>query len=311
MNPRRIDASASHLPVEATVAAYETEFPGRVRGYYLLGSHAASDSLPTSDLDLLVLFRDRLVDAERARAEAIRARCVASSPAELDIELAAEADLSAGLDPNFKLASQLIAGDDVRDAYPLVPLDEWVRDRMHSSYWRIITLFARPLPVTLPLMYPDGGDAFYGYTRRPTRLPGGGEAPGTRDLIRSVGWAATALLALRAGVFVALKRDCHTLYRAHIGDEWSDLLEALYVRCRAAWQYLIPGDAAGRAELRDLCGRTLGFENAFMRIYRDYLLGELRGAGQVQRERAHWVLERIPWQDDEIIATMGSADHLP
>jgi predicted nucleotidyltransferase len=47
--------------------------------------------------------------------------------------------------------------------------------------------------------------------------------------------AATALLAWRAGVYVARKRDCHALGARHIGDEHGRLLADLYERCRGAW----------------------------------------------------------------------------
>lgn len=302
------DARADAL-LRAAVHTFVAAFPGRIRGFYLHGSQAERDSLPTSDLDLFILFRGAFRGAaERERAGDVRDACAASAAIELDIELGDETALRAGLDPAFKLGSVLLYGEDVRDAYPLVPLDAWARDRLHSSYWRIITLFARPLPVTLPLAYPDPGDEFYGYARRPTRLPDGGAAPGTRDLIRSAGWAATALLALDAGVYVARKRDCHTLYRQHTGDdEWSDLLEQVYTQCRGAWRYLIPSDPAGRAALRAICARTLGFENHFMDRYRSYLLGELGSAVEAHRAQARAVLERLPWRDDALTTALQTA----
>ncbi|HEY7831966.1 MAG TPA: nucleotidyltransferase domain-containing protein [Ktedonobacterales bacterium] len=303
------DARAD-LVLRGVVHTFEAAFPERVRGYYLHGSHAEGGGLPTSDLDLYILFRQHFRGAaERERAEQLRDACAARSAIELDIELGDETALGEGLDPTFKLGSTLIYGEDVRASYPLLPLDEWALDRLHSSYWRIITLFGRPLPVVTPLDFPDPADEFYGYTRRLTRLPGGGAAPGTRDLIRSVGWAATALLALRAGVYVARKRDCATLYREHIGDAWAELLEQLDTRCRGAWHYLIPTDGAERAELRDICARTLGFENHFLAVYHDYLLAELRGAAGPHRQQARWVLEQLPWRVELLAeALQASAD---
>ncbi len=95
----------------------------------------------------------------------------------------------------------------------------------------------------------------------------GRDVPSTRNLIRVTGWAATALLALRGGVYVARKSDCQATYQRHISDEWTDLLDDLYRRCRTDWRYLIPvSDAA----LRALCQRALQFENHFLLVYRDY-----------------------------------------
>lgn len=298
----RVDAT-----LRATVSAFEAAFPGRVRGYYVDGSHADGTGLPTSDLDLNIVFRDGFHgEAERAAAETLRDACARASELEYDAELMDEASLIAGASPTFKLGARLVYGEELRDAVPLVPLAEWTRDRMHTSCWRTIHLFGRPVPITLPLEYPDATAAYYGYDRRKTRLPGGGEAPGTRDLIRSTGWAATALVAWQAGQYVARKRDCHVTYRALIGDEWSDLLEDIYVLCRGQWQCLIPDAPAERARLRALCARTLGFERHFMDVYRRFLLAELRGGGDGAR-MALDVLERLPWRDDEIAAAQAAA----
>ena len=142
----------------------------------------------------------------------------------------------------------------------------------------------------LPLGYPDPRGEFYGYDCRAVRLPDGGEARSTRNLIRTTGWAATALVAHRAGRYVARKRDCHAIYRETIGDEWGDLLADIYTQCRAEWNYLIPDDAADRRRLRAICERTLAFENHFLAIYRRYLLAELRGADDVNTRHALWLL---------------------
>jgi hypothetical protein len=62
---------------------------------------------------------------------------------------------------------------------------------------------------------------FFGYDHRPMRLANGSFEPSTRDLFRATGWAATALIAWRAGRYVARKSECHRLYQQFIGDEWA------------------------------------------------------------------------------------------
>lgn len=292
--------------LRATVAAFEDAFPGRVRGYYVDGSRADGTGLPTSDLDLTIVFRDQFRDAdERAAVERLRDACARASEVEYDAELVDEASLMAGASPTFKLGARLVYGDDIRDAVPLVPLAEWTRDRMHTSCWRTIHLFGRSVPITLPLEYPDLAAEFYGYVRRKTRLPDGTEVPGTRDLIRSAGWAATALVAWQAGHYVARKRDCHITYCTLIGDEWSDVLEDIYVLCRGRWRYVVPDAPAERAQLRAICACTLGFERHFLDVYRRFLLAELRG-GAEGAHTALEVLDRLPWHDDEIAAARAA-----
>ncbi|HET9109217.1 MAG TPA: hypothetical protein VFN78_00185 [Ktedonobacterales bacterium] len=297
-------------PVDAAlrdvVGAYERAFPGRVRGYYALGSFADASAIATSDLDITIVFKGSLSAGERASAQRLGADCARRSSIELDVEIKDELTLARGASPNFKLGSALIAGEDIRGRIPLVSLTEWTRDRMHSSWWRVARLFARPPIIALPLDYPEPADQFRGYTRRTVRLASGAEAPSTRDLIRLTGWAATALLALQCGSYVTRKSEVHRLYRERIGGDWAQLIEEIYTLCRARWGYLVPGDPDERARLRDLCDRTLAFERSFVSTYRAYLLNELQGSDVEGVRFAAEVMNRAPLRDDAVLATLES-----
>lgn len=286
------------------IAAFVERFPQRMHSCYALGSYADGSAIAASDLDLTVVFAGALAPDERAAAGALAARCVERSAVELDIELTDEREVMAGVRPTFRLGSALVYGEDIRERAPLMSLDAWTRDRMHSSWWRVARLFARPAVVALPLEYPEPADAFRGYTRRTLRLPDGAEAPCTRDLIRLVGWAATGLLALQCGVYVARKRDAHTLYRERIGGEWAQLVAETYTLCRQRWGYLIPAEPAERARLQRLCDQTLGFERAFTAVYRPYLLDELASADPAAVRFAAEVMTRAPLRDDAVIAAL-------
>jgi hypothetical protein len=268
-----------HALLREIVTHFEAVFPNRVRGYYVIGSYSDSSSLSTSDLDLDIVFKRRFEsDDERERARDLCATLQAQTEIELDLDIGDEEGLRDGLSPNLKLAGLCVYGEDIRDQYPLLPLVAWTRDRMHSSYYRLGSLFGRTAPVRAPLTYPDPAGEFFGYDRRPVRLADGSQAPSTRDLIRATGWAATALIAWRVGRYVARKSECHRMYQELIGDEWAPLLTAIYENCRQRWNYRIPTELADRALLRQLCERTLDFENAFLTAYKTYLLNELRGA---------------------------------
>jgi len=180
---------------------------------------------------------------------------------------------------------------------PLLPIEEWTRERMHAAYWLLVTVFNRPWGVTLPLGYPDAADEFFGYARRTVRLPTGVEVSSTRDLIRVTGWIATALLALQAHVYVARKKECHDSYSHYIGGPWATLLHDIYHRLRTQWGYLIPAGSAERGELRALGEQTVRFENHFLVIYREYLLAQLDADGPTAPGRALWVLEHLPFRD--------------
>lgn len=281
--------------------------PGRLCAVYALGSYADESAVPTSDLDLVFIVAGRFQDDERARLLATLAECAAQVEGELDGEVVDVASLEVGVSPTLKLGSLLLWGEDLRQRLPLIPLPVWTRDRMHTSYWRLAGLFTRPLPLSMPLDYPDPDDEFFGYVRRPVHLPGGTLEPGTRDLMRAVGWMATALLAYQAGQYVATKRACAPMYREHIGDEWADLLDDLAVWVRGAWEYRIPAAPGERARLRAICARTLAFENHFLTLYRRYALTELQGDEPEGRRAALEAQQRIPLADAEIMraAEMG------
>ncbi len=291
------------------VARFEAEFAGRIRGYFVIGSYGDASNVSTSDLDLDIIFKDRFANEdERTRVRNLYAALQAQTAVELDVDIGDEVGLRAGLPPNLKLASTCVYGEDIRHQYALLPLATWTRDRMHTSYYRLGSLFGRMAPVGAPLTYPDPAGEFFGYDRRPVRLADGSIEPSTRDLIRATGWEATALISWRAGRYVARKSECHRLYQELIGDEWAPLLTATYQHCRQQWNYRIPADPTDRALLRQLCGRSLEFENAFLAAYKGYLLGELRGAGAEGRRCAREALERMPFDDPEVIVALAASE---
>ncbi len=294
--------------VRRLIAEMHTVLPGRLRAVYVLGSYADASAISTSDLDLELVIANRLRDGERDRIQAFLAGFASSTEGELDISFPDEDSLRAGVSPILKLGGRLLWGADLCQMFDLMPLAAWTRDRMHTSYWRLFGLFSRPLPLSVPLEYPDLTDEFYGYARRPTRLPDGCTISGTRDLMRSVGWMATALVAYQAGQYVAIKRDCASMYRTHIGDEWSDLLDDMAEWVRGSWHYRIPIDIENRDRLRTICARTLGFEDHFLRLYRDYALSELHGDNLAGRQMAVETLRRVPLADTVLMQAAAEVE---
>jgi predicted nucleotidyltransferase len=288
--------------LKATIATFEDAFPQRIRGYYVEGSYANDSQVPTSDVDLLLIFKDAFIDErEQAKAEEVAELCASLSEVEMDIQLIEEEYLrKVGIRPALKMGSMVIYGEDIREKLPLMSLQEWTRDRMHTSYWRTVDLFKRPFVVTHPLAYPDQDGEFYGYDQRKLRLANGSEANCTRDLIRLIGWSATAILAFKAGQYVARKSDCQRLYTDYIADRWTAVLYDTYTLCRGRWNYLIPDDPGERRLLRLICSQALGFENHFLLIYKDFLLRELRSDDVEGKLQALWVLSKIPYKDAEI-----------
>ena len=307
-----MDAERVDQALREAVDAFEAAFPGRVRGYYVEGSHADRTGVASSDLDLTIVFRDRFADvAERRRADALAIACGDRGGVELDVVFLEEAALAGGADPIFKLASRLVHGEDIRATVPLLSIEAWTRDRMHAAYWLLVKALERPPVVRPPLKYPKPTASFGGYDGRTVRLPDGRTVPSTRNLIRVAGWMATALVALRARRYVARKRDCHLRYREWIGDEWAPLLEEIYVGCRGAWGCLVPEAEEERRRLQGICERMLAFENHFLVQYRLFLVSELRGVDREGQRAALQVLAQIPLLDREVIAALRELEGVP
>lgn len=292
--------------VKDMLACLAASLPGRLSAVYVLGSYADASAVPTSDLDLVLIIADRFREGEHARIQTTLTEYTAQRREEIDLEVTEEASLRAGVSPTLKLSGRLLWGIDLCQHLALMPLNAWTRDRMYTSYWRLGGLFSRSIPLTMPLDYPDATDEFYGYARRLTRLPDGRLAPGTRDLMRAVGWMATALIAYQAGRYVGTKRACADMYREHIGGEWVGLLDDLAAWVRGAWQYCIPTAPEERARLSAICGRALGFENHFLALYRRYVMAELRGDDPAGRQLAIEALERTPLADAELMRILAS-----
>jgi hypothetical protein len=289
----------ANIVLRATIGIFEQAFPGQIRACYVEGSYADQSAVFTSDIDLVIVLNGD-ASSELERAEALAQHCCVLSAVELDIGVADENMLAAGVPPYFKMGSMLVYGEDIRKSLPLVPLPQWTRDRMHSSLWRTVHLFNRSAVIRYPLDYPDPSGEFYGYDQRKLRLPDGEEVNCTRDLIRLTGWSATALLAYRAGRYVTRKSECHRAYQESFQDEWGQLLEDIYVYCRGKWRYLLPTNPAERSKLREICARTLAFENYFLLIYKEFLLSELQAKDAEGTRMALWVLDQIAYQDEEI-----------
>lgn len=288
--------------LRSLIGIFEIAFPGRIRACYVEGSYADRSAVATSDIDLVVLFKDRFAgEAELDAAQRLRSYCTDLSAFELDLDIIDQAQAERGIFPSIKLAGVFVYGEDIRERLALMPIAEWTRNRMYATYWLTVKVFNRPIPVRSPLGYPLADDEFFGYTERVMRLPDGSEVRCTRDLVRVTGWAATALIALRAGAYVVRKADCYQMYQHLIGDDWSGLLRQIYQRCKVDWSYRIPEASAARQELRAICGRTLAFENHFLEIFREFVLAELHSDDDRLGQEASRLLGQIPY-DDRVVA---------
>jgi hypothetical protein len=297
--------------LRGVVGIFELVFPGRVRGYYLTGSYADGTAIDFSDIDLAVVFKDRLEDgAEAAKAEQLRRACALLSAVRLDLGCVGEQAIREGLDIRLQLGGRAVYGEDVCATLPLPPIAAYARHVTTAP----LGFMARVLrsvdlkggeALVFPLTYPEPGDPFYGYTRKRIAewYPPEVES-GTKELVTTIFWAATALLALQAGRYAGRKRDCLRLYQEMIHDDWTAFLHALHENCRVRWGYRVPADPAEQARLQELCRTALAFENHFLTVYRAYLLAELAKDDPSSKLFAVQRLGQILYPDAEVAGAL-------
>jgi predicted nucleotidyltransferase len=70
------------------IGIFEMRFPGRIRAFYAEGSYADRTAIASSDIDLIVIFKDRFADKDEAgAARQLGAYCANLSAFELDLTL--------------------------------------------------------------------------------------------------------------------------------------------------------------------------------------------------------------------------------
>ncbi|HEX5503315.1 MAG TPA: nucleotidyltransferase domain-containing protein [Thermomicrobiales bacterium] len=319
----RIDAILRGL-----IEVVEAAFPDRVRGYYLKGSYAGGGAVATSDIDLTVVFKGgALSDQEEERIQRVGEARSQGSSARIDLDAVGERCLrqgvaSSGDSPRggylayeairLKTASLLLYGEDIRDDLSLPMPEAYIHLVTHAPCDCSGRVLRGATMLVFPLTYPDPTGEFYGYDVFRLGNVYSPTGRGTKDLVASAGWIATALIALKAGRYVGSKSDSLRLYRECINDEWMTFLADLYEYCRSRWAYLVPEDEVERQRLRALCRRMLAFENHYLAVYEDYLLAELRSANVAAQLAAIRRLGQVIYRDGEVAAELralaGSGD---
>jgi hypothetical protein len=269
---RSLGDARADATVRGLVGLFELVFPGRVRGYCLLGSYTNATPVAISDIDLAIVFKDDYRDEqEEEAAQRMIAVCQLISPIRLDVTPYSETSLRPE-DVRLKLGSALVYGEDIRER---LPLPEPAAHTRYITGWA--NAFVKRLHdaerLPFPLRYPDPDCEFYGYDRKRVDAWYPPEVTqGTKELVATVCWTATALLSLQAGRFAGTKADAIRLYAEAVGGEWAPFVQDLYRLCKGQWQYAVPRAEAERRQLRALCARTLPYLNHYLAVYHAYLL---------------------------------------
>jgi len=256
------------------VGVFDSCFPGRIHGVWLMGSRMRGDAVAGSDVDLHVAFKDAYSSAELDRALRLAAHCADFFPEGLDVTPADASGMA-----RFGIPEQDGALRIYGDPVPVWPEPQWpvsMRHRMHANVNFHARVRHHPEWLVYPLQVPDPQDEFLGYVD--LRREGTAERPprGTKDLVNCLVKAIIPLLAWRTGRFLGNKREAVEAYGA-VDRDWQALARNALTLCRDRWLYQVPNDPAERAELRALCEQALACENKSLTQFREFMLAEMRG----------------------------------
>lgn len=304
------------------VQQFEQAFPGRVRGYYLLGSYADGCGVVGSDIDMYVLFKETfLTPKEAIQAKQLAAICAKKCILRLDINVVDEQTL-----PNYqsimrvalKQNSMLYFGEDTRPAMTLPSRAAYTRD-ITDGVIEFLQYLHHSNSVTYPISYNDPNGEFYGYDNMtklafdvaalyypPAKADNVHHA--IREMVECACRMASALVVFKTGSFVSTKRGSVETYNREIHDEWSPFLAAMFEKGKLRWLYGLPEREEERVELRELCRQMLAFENYYLQHYRTYLLSLLSSEDQQNVQFALKRLETVHFDDDEMNTAVNILD---
>lgn len=239
-------------------------FPGRLAGTYVVGSRADGTAIPTSDVDLAIVFEGNIAGAERNAIKRIFDAIQRISPVMLDAYVLSETEAERGVTPTLQ-NYRLISGRDSLKDRPLRPNSE-----LMLHYAGLVVHFIQVVrndrgPIRFPLTYPSGSNEYCGYEKYGTRTADGRYAPGFNLLLTLVLAIASYRLAARASVFTRAKSGTVPNYLKFLTDDpWRPMIEELHMVIRTRLMGRLPQDGGDRAVLLKWCPRVLELENEFL-----------------------------------------------
>lgn len=306
--------------LQRLVLLCEQAFPGRIRSYYLGGSHSDGTAVGhdqpsnSSDVDCFVIFSQTLTADEQTTFQRLVAEAQQVSHAQLDAHAFAAQDLlykagpeaaqSSFLRALIDVAGVLVYGDDLRPDLPPVELPRYMLDVIESGIYHLSIprqrgMLTYPLetPLVYPLTYPEPADEFYGYELIPAHphLP-----HGTRVFVALTAWIATFLLALESGHYAGRKSQSLQSCQIYLpADSRTQLAVTINDLCKSTWGYVLPDGMEDRERLRICCRETLALENEYLRLVHEYVLTRLQHGEPQERVQIDRILQCITYPDDE------------
>jgi hypothetical protein len=229
---------------------------------YLHGSRLNRSRQASSDIDVTVILKDPTWQVHLGNDFR---NLDMDLPVRLDAGVYSLASLNSpehGYEAGRVLnAAKLVYGDDVRPLLTAEFVQVGHRSRTLEQARKGIALLRGVEQVPTPLDFPDERCFFFGYelVRKPSWYAHG-DSFGTKELVATATWCASAWLAANAGVAVYSKRDAVDRYAATRYDANGELVADLWELCRVNLANALPEGPDDRSQLRLLCARFLALE---------------------------------------------------
>ena len=297
--------STGNAAADAAVgAALELSFPhfsNPILSAYVSGSYGNGYAVPTSDVDLYVIFRDKLTKRDEEEYEKLESRLDAIEP-NIDFIPYAKADLIQHGQVEMGKYFVHMWGEPTHLEVPNPLFDRYLHQCMHGPY-QAMERTRKAKPYRWPLGFPNDQDSWKGYAWRKMTV-NGKECPSIKELVVLTGWMATGLIAWKGKKYVPSKRECPDLCDEVIGGEVAKAFRALTSLCRLKLHYLLPETEADREALRAVLPGALVIENYFLQEYQRFLIAGLNDADPVRARTAVIRLGEIFYPNGDSLAAL-------
>ncbi len=239
----------------SSIVGFEEHFPAKAVAYYLTGSYAEGDPIPTSDIDLLIVVhdlsqgRDMLIRLDSLRALS-QNHLDPVMIAEPQLPNAAYVQIAAGL----KQGSLLLRGRDVRPGVPTPSPEAFGRWAARKALG-LMRQVRSGASLTKDVDVPDPTDEFLGYL--PSRTASSG-APRTGEDLKPMAainmLGVIAVLAIEHSVVAATRPGCVSAAGRLLAEPLATQALSIHNDVRMRWYYQVPAwrarSAASRQVLR-------------------------------------------------------------
>ncbi len=262
--------------IQESLEVVTKEYDGVISSY-VSGSYANDYAIPTSDIDLYLIFNR---DVSREEYDEIE---------ELGIKLKLEIDMDLIPISLEKLKEIGIIG--MKDFYlhvwgnkvdhqiPEPSLENEIYRGMHGAYLRM-ELTRKEKPYQYPLNYPNN-DELKGYDWREMTIKGV-DKKSIKEIVVLTGWMATGLINWKAKKLVPTKKHCPQMFKEYIGGEVADAFSEITEYCRNKFHYLIPDSKQDFDILKSLLPKVLLIENYFLKEYQNFLIHNLNNENPIR-----------------------------